>query len=767
MWGAGGGATGGGGGYTVGTILVTPGQVLTVIVGQAGFASLSNSTYGGGGSSAYLFEGSGGGRSAIRNASGVELLTAGAGGGGAYGTIGGAGGGSSGEAGNHPIGGTGGTQTAGGNNPVNFATPGFHYRGGSGFLGGGPGGGSGWYGGGGGYGTAGGGGSGYCGGAGVSNCTTTTGVAATPANSGDTDRAGAGSPGANGIAVVTWTDPPPLQCDGNAHTYPTGTYTVPTYNTVIVEAWGGGASGAGGNGYLTTIAGNPGTQSSFVGVTAGGGIGPAAGTGSGGLTGGGGGTASGGDTNTSGGSGANGWADFCPVTSGAGGSSPNGGSGGAGISTNVPSNPGGAPGGGGGGGLGAQYQSQQGLWYCRGTPGGGAGAYSKKTYTPGALTPGSSVNVTVGSGGAAPSAAGPGGAGAAGQVKVTCSATPINQPPSNPTLTTSPSSPIAGTSYTYGFTSTDNDPGDRLRYAIDWDNDGVVNEYIPANVPPYLASGTEGTVSHATSTPGTMTFKAQAIDNKGSASGWATFTKTIVPPAPTILFTTTSNSYVQGNPAITLTWSSSNASSCTASASPATSDWSGAKPLGTPTASTATVTPTQATTYTLTCSGTTAPSATASIPISYSCPTSIIYSCTGAGNATIRKTEVSAACATTITDFTPACLSPQFCQAGSAQCIDPTPAFNGVGSYTGHLQLIPSIVRKGDTSTAHWNVGNVTSCTVKGDVVDQTGWSGKSGTQVTSNIFSRTTYTLDCLKSDNSHLRESAIVNIVPVFREK
>ena len=200
------------------------------------------------------------------------------------------------------------------------------------------------------------------------------------------------------------------------------TFTVPAYGTLTVEVWGGGASGGGSNGYVTSIAGNSGTQSSFSGVVADGGIGPAAGTGSGGLTGGQGGTASGGDVPPSqaGSDGGAGWADFCPYApSGAGGSSPNGGAGGAGISTAVPSNPGSAPGGGGGGGLGAQYQPGQGLWYCRGAAGGGAGAYSKKTYAAGALTPGSSVTVTVGSGGAAPSAAGPGGVGAAGRVTIT------------------------------------------------------------------------------------------------------------------------------------------------------------------------------------------------------------------------------------------------------------------------------------------------------------------------------------------------------------
>ncbi|OGG56667.1 hypothetical protein A3D71_03455 [Candidatus Kaiserbacteria bacterium RIFCSPHIGHO2_02_FULL_55_20] len=596
-----------------------------------------------------------------------------------------------------------------------------------------------------------------------------------------------------------------------------GTFIVPAYGTLTVEVWGGGASGGGSNGYVTSIAGNSGTQSSFFGVVAGGGIGPAAGTGSGGLTGGVGGIASGGDTNTSGGAGSNGRADFCPYApSGAGGASPNGGAGGAGISAAVPSNPGSAPGGGGGGGLGAQYQPGQGLWYCRGAAGGGAGAYSKKTYAAGALTPGSSVTVTVGSGGAAPSAAGPGGAGAAGRVTLTwadaasctfngstvahgasvtayqTSSVPYGSscvsenrtcnsgtlsgsyiygscsvaaqlPPAAPTIT-GPTSGITKTSYTYTFRSTDPD-SDTLRYAIDWDNNGSIDEYVPALG--YVPSGTTSSTSHSWNSSNTQTFKALAQDSNEATSGWASYTVNMSPNAPTVLFTTSSYSYTQGNSPITLTWSSSNASSCTASASPSASDWNGAKAVGNPAAVTAQVTPIRATTYTITCSGTTAPAATASIPVTYSCPASIVYSCTGAGNATIRKTEVSSACATTITDFTPACLSPRYCQAGNPQCIDPTPIFNPVGSFSGHLQAAPSLIRKNNPTTLHWNVSNVTSCTVKGDVVDTTGWSGKSGTQATSNILSRTTYTLDCLKTDNTHLRESTVVNIVPVFEEK
>ncbi|MDB5225606.1 MAG: hypothetical protein JWL87_558 [Candidatus Adlerbacteria bacterium] len=90
-WGAGGGTgcnggegPGGRGGYTSGTLAVSPGQVLTVIVGQAGTKN-GPRTYGGGGHGQYPdfpTYGSGGGRSAIRNAGGTELLTAGGGAGG-------------------------------------------------------------------------------------------------------------------------------------------------------------------------------------------------------------------------------------------------------------------------------------------------------------------------------------------------------------------------------------------------------------------------------------------------------------------------------------------------------------------------------------------------------------------------------------------------------------------------------------------------------------------------------------------------------------
>lgn len=241
MWGAGGGGgnrnqPGGGGGYTTGTLAVTPGEVLDIIVGGGGLGTLVRGAgqrtggFGGGGNSGASNGGSGGGRSAIQRSS-VDIITAAGGGGGAScdndrGQYGGAGGGTTGVAGGgqHGMGG-GGTQSAGGAGGAATAsgTNGSQYQGGSGASfggsdGGGGGGGGGYYGGGGGGDqfsqSAGGGGGGSSfvpvGGS------TVAGSGATPGNSNDTSRAGAGQGGAggppsgpggngaNGIVLITW-----------------------------------------------------------------------------------------------------------------------------------------------------------------------------------------------------------------------------------------------------------------------------------------------------------------------------------------------------------------------------------------------------------------------------------------------------------------------------------------------------------------------------------------------------------------------------------
>ena len=312
MWGGGGGGgylggwtygfPGGGSGYTTATLAVTPGQILTVMVGAGGSnGSIANTTnsYGGGGLSCggtdCRYGGQGGGRSAIR-ISGVEYLTAGGGGGGgssraADGQQGGAGGGNPGADGSSYTAaarGRGATSSAGGAG----GTASLNGTAGSQFQGGTPpmpysyggGGGGGYFGGGGGaYGEpndmgGGGGGSGYIGGTGVTNATTTAGSGSTPANAADVDNGYAGTGGAasaNGIpgkVIIA-----PVQ---NQSFSPTSSFNV---EALVVAGGGGGGMDMGGGGggggviYNSSYAVTP--QSYPITVGLGGAGGPAASTG--------------------------------------------------------------------------------------------------------------------------------------------------------------------------------------------------------------------------------------------------------------------------------------------------------------------------------------------------------------------------------------------------------------------------------------------------------------------------------------------------------
>jgi uncharacterized repeat protein (TIGR02543 family) len=268
MIGGGGGGgnqgNGGGGGSVSGVLAVTPGDTLTIIVGQGGITNPLNDAdfrdprnnnfrYGGGASGAGLQSfgrawGSGGGRSAVRSSATLygtttsgEILTSGGGGGGGYNAngSGGAGGGSVGEdggAGNQLRGGGGGTQGAGGHagdgvlsgNPDEPGSPGIQFAGGFAVLAvansnsEGGGGGGGYFGGGGGGNNGGaGGGSSFIGSASYFTGTTSAGSGRTPGTaswpaacgvdpglgSANTSGTGPGA-GGDGCVVITYTIPP-------------------------------------------------------------------------------------------------------------------------------------------------------------------------------------------------------------------------------------------------------------------------------------------------------------------------------------------------------------------------------------------------------------------------------------------------------------------------------------------------------------------------------------------------------------------------------
>ncbi|MDD2765580.1 MAG: hypothetical protein PHE83_16580 [Opitutaceae bacterium] len=185
VWGAGGGngfiSTAGTGGFSKMDVAVSPGQTITIMVGQGG-SYMGTNTYGGGAGHGYNGQGNGGGRSEV-SGTGWRIV---AGGGGGSGDANGSGGSSTGGNGGganqngtnggsttNGQGGGGGTTTAGGysgkNWGINYTDPagaGTANNGGdwSFVVGQAPGGGGGGYyggGGGGGNGAGGGGGSGY------------------------------------------------------------------------------------------------------------------------------------------------------------------------------------------------------------------------------------------------------------------------------------------------------------------------------------------------------------------------------------------------------------------------------------------------------------------------------------------------------------------------------------------------------------------------------------------------------------------------------
>ncbi|MFF3109145.1 glycine-rich protein, partial [Kitasatospora sp. NPDC057904] len=270
---------GGGGGYTTGTLAVTPGQALTLTVGQGGLMNSTSSTYGGGGAGGQgktqASGGSGGGLSAVWNgAYGTNpLLIAGGGGGSSPGAdaltpAAGGGGGTNGGQDNQPTAsGRGGTQTAGGAGATQTACAatgaGSQYQGGRGasaaLYEGGGGGGGGYYGGGGGAcqrggsldpNGMGGGGSGYNKGTGVGNTQTSNGTNSTGngvggTSGGRTDAqyvSGSGigdgggyADGGNGEIVIEWVTQVGLSVQKTASptTYVPGqalTYTVVVSN---------------------------------------------------------------------------------------------------------------------------------------------------------------------------------------------------------------------------------------------------------------------------------------------------------------------------------------------------------------------------------------------------------------------------------------------------------------------------------------------------------------------------------------------------------
>ena len=152
-----------------------------------------------------------------------------------------------------------------------------------------------------------------------------------------------------------------------------------------------------------------------------------------------------------------------------------------------------------------------------------------------------------------------------------------------------------------------------------------------------------------------------------------------------------------------------------------------------------------------------------------------VYSCSGTD--TILYTNIACQTSTYAT-----CTSPTFCSPGSSTCLYPQPYFITTSNpdLTGHLQLLPELVSSGETTQLHWNVNNVTSCTVSG--TNGQSWSGASAGcngascysgasgKTSDPILGQVTYTLVCTAYPGvppaTTPPESKSVNIIPIFQE-
>lgn len=102
----------------------------------------------------------------------------------------------------------------------------------------------------------------------------------------------------------------------------------------------------------------------------------------------------------------------------------------------------------------------------------------------------------------------------------------------------------------YTFKISAKDDGDDIKYGIDWDDDDIIDEWLP-NDGTFVPSGTELSTQKSWAIPGTYTFKVRAYDTCGGRSDWKYHTIVISnlpdliasPPTPNTAFEGIPQSY--------------------------------------------------------------------------------------------------------------------------------------------------------------------------------------------------------------------------------
>lgn len=143
----------------------------------------------------------------------------------------------------------------------------------------------------------------------------------------------------------------------------------------------------------------------------------------------------------------------------------------------------------------------------------------------------------------------------------------------------------------------------------------------------------------------------------------------------------------------------------------------------------------------------------------------VSYSCSG---QTIQQTDTSCEVNNVTT-----CTAPAFCSAGSSACLYPDITYPTAGN----LSVRPAVVPSGFTTAVHWDVQNVTTCTVTGTNGDtwtvlgaaDNNWKSASGANGKRSrpITAQVTYTLMCTGVNGLQSEpQTATVNILPIFQE-
>ena len=259
------------------------------------------------------------------------------------------------------------------------------------------------------------------------------------------------------------------------------------------------------------------------------------------------------------------------------------------------------------------------------------------------------------------------------------------------------------------------------------------------------------------------TYSLTCVGTSGSATQSATVSVTA--PAPTVTLTASPSTVARGNASV-LSWSSTNATSCTASGA-----WSGGKAVS-GSQSTGTVTANE--TYGLSCTGN-GGSAAQSATVSVTSPTPTVtfaaspstVSSGGSSTLTWSATNATSCSATGGWSGTKAASGSQSTGAltanksygltctgsgGSATQLATVSVTKAAPALT--LSASPSTVKSGAASMLAWSSTNTTACVASG------GWSGTkptSGSSATANLSATTKFMLTCTGAGGSASQSATV----------